>query len=99
VAAAGAPRRLRARVRGRVQGVGYRYFAADTARALGLRGFVRNLAEGSVEVVAEGPEAQLDVFRARLAEGPARARVAGVQVSWGPATNEFREFAVRPTSW
>lgn len=94
-----APRRLRACVSGRVQGVGYRYFVADTARALGLRGFVRNLADGSVEVVAEGPEAQLEALRERLAVGPARAQVAEVQVSWGPASNEFREFAVRPTSW
>jgi acylphosphatase len=66
-------------VAGRVQGVGYRYFALQEAQALGLGGFARNLADGRVEVVAEGsPEALAD-FEARLRQGPAFAKVEGLE--------------------
>lgn len=65
-------------VQGRVQGVGYRYFAMRQAEALGLTGFARNQADGTVEVVAEGPEAPLRDFESRLREGPAFAHVDGV---------------------
>lgn len=62
--------RLHAIVRGRVQGVGYRVFALREATRLGLAGYVANLADGSVEVVAEGPADDLDALEERLAEGP-----------------------------
>lgn len=62
-------------VRGRVQGVGYRYFARRNAQALGLSGFVRNLPDGSVEVVAEGGEDALASLERALREGPAFAAV------------------------
>ncbi len=65
-------------VRGRVQGVGYRYFALRLAEALGVAGFARNLADGRVEVVAEASEDVLADFEARLAEGPGFAQVDGV---------------------
>lgn len=57
-------------VRGRVQGVGYRYFALKRAEELGVAGFARNLPDGSVEVVAEGPPQALAAFEERLREGP-----------------------------
>jgi acylphosphatase len=66
-------------VRGRVQGVGYRYFALKRAEELGLSGFVRNMPDGSVEVIAEGPDPQLSQFEARLKEGPSFARVEDVE--------------------
>ena len=66
-------------VRGRVQGVGYRYFALKRAEELGRAGFVRNLPDGTVEIVAEGPDAQLSQFEARLKEGPSFARVEDVE--------------------
>ena len=66
-------------VSGRVQGVGYRYFVLRQADALGVSGFARNLADGAVEVVAEGTEAVLADFEARLREGPAFAEVANVE--------------------
>ena len=66
-------------VKGRVQGVGYRYFVLREAEALGIAGFARNLPDGSVEVVAEGPEEALKRFEARLRQGPAFATVAGVE--------------------
>lgn len=68
-------------VRGRVQGVGYRYFALKEAEALGLTGFARNAADGSVEVVAEGNDDALRRFGERLREGPAFAAVEGVEAS------------------
>jgi acylphosphatase len=69
----------RYRVQGRVQGVGYRYFVQHEADSLKVTGFVRNLPDGSVEVVAEGVESALDTLEARLREGPSFARVASVE--------------------
>ena len=60
---------------GRVQGVGFRWFARQAARDLGLAGRVRNLPDGRVELEAVGGPEALDAFRARLREGPAGARV------------------------
>lgn len=68
-------------VSGRVQGVGYRAFAARTARGLGLTGGVSNLADGRVVVVAEGPSHALDRLEAALWEGPRFARVQLVETS------------------
>ena len=66
-------------VSGRVQGVGYRYFAMRTAESLGIKGFVRNLVDGRVEVVCEGPEAVLAEFEQQLRQGPAFASVSSVE--------------------
>jgi acylphosphatase len=66
-------------VKGRVQGVGYRYFALREAHALGLGGFARNLPDGDVEVVAEGESDVLDAFAGRLGEGPFAASVTAVE--------------------
>lgn len=70
--------RVHAIVRGRVQGVGFRYAACAEARRLGLRGWVRNLPDGSVETCAEGPPASVAAYCEWLASGPTLARVAGV---------------------
>ena len=65
-------------VSGEVQGVGYRFFAVRVAQRLGISGFVRNLADGRVEVYAVGdPDQQADLLAA-LAQGPRAARVSGV---------------------
>ena len=69
---------LHALVRGRVQGVGFRWFVRERARTLGIRGWVRNRADGSVEVRAEGESTPLDELRRFLADGPAGAHVIGV---------------------
>jgi len=66
-------------VTGRVQGVGYRYFVLREAERLGLAGFTRNLPDGRVEVVAEGPEEVLGQLDTRLRSGPSFARVDGVE--------------------
>jgi len=89
--------RLEARVYGRVQGVGFRHFVNQQARALGLRGWVRNRRDGSVEVVAEGSRPALDALLAALYEGPPAARVRAVEARWGPAQGTFSDFHIRPT--
>ena len=66
-------------VRGRVQGVGYRYFAQKAAAGLGLRGYARNLDDGRVEVYAIGPEDKLSEFAGMLYRGPQWADVRGVE--------------------
>ena len=65
-------------ISGRVQGVGYRYFAQNAAAALGLSGYARNLDDGRVEVYAVGPSEALSELSARLREGPRWADVRGV---------------------
>lgn len=68
----------RVEVRGVVQGVGFRWFAREHARRLELAGWVRNAADGSVEVAVSGSEAAVTEFLARIAVGPAGARVDAV---------------------
>lgn len=65
-------------VSGRVQGVFYRASAREQARALGLRGWVKNLSDGSVEAVAAGDSAAMDQFAAWLTAGPPHAKVSNV---------------------
>jgi acylphosphatase len=67
--------RIRLRVEGRVQGVGFRWFTRDRAVALGLTGFVRNLPDGAVEAVAEGSAAALDAWIRHVRSGPTMSRV------------------------
>jgi len=73
----GVPETLRFRIVGRVQGVGYRWFAVEAGRALGLCGLARNLADGSVEVIAQGEEPGR--LRSALENGPPLARVDRVE--------------------
>lgn len=77
--------RLDVRVRGRVQGVGFRVFALREAMALGLAGFVANEADGSVRVVAEGPRPDLEALLERLRDGPPAGFVDRVIDRWEPA--------------
>jgi acylphosphatase len=66
-------------ISGRVQGVGYRYFARDSALALGLSGWVRNVRGGGVEVEVEGERGVVDRFIEALRQGPPLSRVLGVE--------------------
>jgi acylphosphatase len=88
-------RRLDAVVRGRVQGVGYRFFVVRSAAELGLVGWVTNLADGAVRCVVEGDPLALEAFADRLREGPAAALVDDVLTAWPPATGEFTSFSIR----
>jgi len=82
------------RVRGRVQGVGFRYFVERAASALGLAGWVRNLDDGSVEVYAAGNAAQLSELAGLLWKGPQWADVRGVDESEAPL-EQHRGFSVK----
>ena len=87
---------LYAVVRGRVQGVGFREFVIARASPRGLRGYVRNLPDGgSVEVVAEGRRAELELLLAHLRKGPHLATVDAVDAEWTPAVGDFPDFGVR----
>jgi acylphosphatase len=81
-------------VRGRVQGVGFRMFALGSASSLGVRGTVRNLADGSVEVIATGDDARLAAFRRELAQGPPGARVEAIEVRELVPPPDFDRFRV-----
>jgi acylphosphatase len=72
--------RARITVGGRVQGVAFRAHTERTARALGLAGFVRNLADGGVEIEAEGEAAAVNALAAWAKQGPPSARVAGQKI-------------------
>ena len=69
------------RIEGRVQGVGFRFFAEDTARLEGLHGFVRNLRGGGVEAEVEGDEESVERFERAIRRGPVAARVDAVEVT------------------
>ena len=69
---------------GRVQGVGFRFFAVDVAEELGITGWVKNLSDGRVEVEAHGLKEMVEVMIARLRQGPPGASVSNVDVTWFP---------------
>lgn len=87
--------RIHLQVFGRVQGVGYRINCYRQARSLGLTGWVRNLPDDSVEIVAEGSVAALKVFSAWCRKGPAFADVEHVTETPEPASGEFRLFEIK----
>jgi acylphosphatase len=87
--------RLRLRISGRVQGVCYRWYTRDTAADLGLSGWVRNLPDGAVELVAEGPREKLEQLLGWCRRGPDLARVTDIQAEWEEATGEFHQFSIR----
>lgn len=90
-----ATRRVHVFWSGRVQGVGFRYTAEATALELGIAGWVRNLPDGRVEAVCEGPEKKLNLLLERIASGPMKRYILQAQTRWEDATGEFQEFQVR----
>jgi acylphosphatase len=89
------PLRLRALVRGEVQGVGYRWAVQRQAHRLGLTGYAENLPDGSVRIEAEGDPARLDELEAFLRGGPRFAEVQRLDSERVAATGEFHGFATR----
>ena len=89
-----ASKTLIAVVQGMVQGVGFRWATVRQARALGLTGMARNLADGRVQVVAEGEEDKLARLRAWLSRGPAGAHVRSVDSRLEPYRGQYTDFDV-----
>jgi len=81
--------------RGRVQGVGYRFFAERAARREGLHGWVRNLADGRVEAAAEGEVEAMDRFEGQLRHGPSGARVEHIEVEDTVPEGRLAGFSIR----
>lgn len=81
-------------ISGRVQGVGFRYFAERVANQLGIRGYVKNLSTGSVEVYAIGNENSLEQLKRHLAEGPRSARVTSLDESEETVSAEYSRFEI-----
>jgi acylphosphatase len=86
------------RLAGRVQGVGFRYAAADEARRLQLKGWVRNLDSGGVEAVFEGQRTRVVDMVKWCEDGPPGAYVRDVHVSWDEPLERLAHFEIRPTS-
>jgi acylphosphatase len=83
-------------VKGLVQGVGYRWFAARRAEALGLTGYVRNQYDGTVELEAHGDRSLLEEFLRDLKIGPRSARVTDMKIEWKPASpGAYTRFEIR----
>jgi acylphosphatase len=80
---------------GRVQGVGFRMTAEEAARELGVVGWVKNLRDGRVEVIAEADEATLERFLSTVRSGSMKNFIRDVELSWGNASDTFDEFEVR----
>jgi acylphosphatase len=88
-------KRLTATITGRVQGVSFRYYTRREATRLGVTGWVRNEADGSVRVVAEGSHDSVEKLLAFLERGSPSAQVRRVDAVWSAATSEFDRFEVR----
>ena len=87
--------RLKAVIRGEVQGVGFRWAVQHQADRLGLTGYAENLPDGSVRVEAEGAPDRLDQLEAFLHQGPRWAEVSSVDAERSPATGDFYTFEAR----
>ena len=87
--------RLHAIVSGTVQGVFFRANTVSVATKLGLKGYVRNLPDGSVEVIAEGEKELLEKLLEWCSHGPEGAMVTKTETKWEENKNEFRDFRVR----
>ncbi len=88
-------KRIHVYISGRVQGVAFRWVTDDVARQLGVVGWVRNLRDGRVEVLAEAEEPTLKEFIEFLKRGPRHAKVTDIDIEWLEATGEFKRFDVR----
>ena len=89
-------KQVKLNIQGKVQMVFFREFTKKAGRKLGLKGYVRNLNDGSVEVVAEGEEKQLNELIAECRKGPLMAHVKNIDIEWAEPESEFDNFYIRP---
>jgi acylphosphatase len=82
-------------ISGTVQGVGFRYFAERVARRYGVYGYVINLPDGNVKVVAEGTKDFLSNLLEELKKGPPLSWIEAVEVNWGEYRGRFKDFSIR----
>jgi len=87
--------RVKAIVKGFVQGVGYRFFAVREARNLGVKGYVKNLPNGDVEALFECEKDRAEKFIQRLKIGPAFSKVTDIELEWDEYKDEFKGFDIR----
>ena len=87
-------RRMQIFYSGSVQGVGFRYTVKSVATGFEVSGFVRNLADGRVELVAEGGQAELEAFRQAVRQSGLEHFIGKEDLSWGEARGEFRGFEI-----
>ena len=80
---------------GRVQGVGFRFFVREHASRFGLNGWVRNCADGTVELYVEGDDASVREFLKEVEKGPSFGRVSDLEVDWTEPENEYTSFNIK----
>ena len=88
-------KRIKLKIYGLVQGVGYRYMSQKTAKIFGFTGYVRNLEDGTIEILAEGEEKKLKEFIDWCYNGVGPAQVQKIEKSWSEATSEFSDFLIK----
>lgn len=81
-------------ISGRVQGVGFRFFAEEHAQRLALHGYVKNLRDGRVEVYAIGDEPRLEGLKQLLTQGPRSARVTNIEEFDEPVNSRYHNFVI-----
>jgi len=86
---------FKAIIHGRVQGVGYRFFAERVGLELGITGYAKNLYNGDVEVVAQGDKPSLEAYLVKLREGPRASRVTDIEVEWQLISEHYPNFDIR----
>lgn len=86
--------RLHLIVKGRVQGVFFRLYAKNTAKKLGITGWVRNNPNGTVEIVAEGTKSALETLLEKCRNGSVWSKVDEIEEKWGKATGEFKDVEI-----
>lgn len=88
-------KRLTLKIHGLVQGIGYRYLSQNEAKKRGFTGYVRNLDDNAVEIVAEGEEKSLKDFINWCYNGVGSAQVSNIEQSWSEMTGEFSDFVIK----
>jgi acylphosphatase len=82
-------------IKGRVQGVGFRWFVSDIATSFGLTGWTKNLSDGRVETLFEGDRGAIEAAIERCAEGPRSAIVSEIEVNWDEKPQDLSGFGIR----